>query len=268
MELKDREILTNELKEFAASLDIDLIGIANLDEMNKNGKPGRKPVDIVPTANSIIVFGVGFLDSLFKCWSSPQEILTAPGSPALNILFVWEMKFKKFLRERNYSAYGYMEARGLFKIHIRQAHAFQQAGLGYVGKSNLAISKKYGPRMNIMTILTDAPLIADDPFTENYCDECDFCQRFCTSGAILGDGFYNARLCESVINCQPNCLYFSLSGWHDCDMCYRKCPQGEYKWSVEERKGTWWDIVHNNRENIISHSSSYLRNLENTQKES
>ena len=142
----------------------------------------------------------------------------------LNMLEVRGLKLTRWLRQRGYKKVDYYSNPGLLGVHIRQAAAFQQAGLGYVGTSQLAISEKYGPRQHLWTCLTDAPLIPDAPYTDNHCEGCDICRLHCTSTAIMGDGFFNARLCESVINCKPHAAaYYSLGAWADCDMCQRVC---------------------------------------------
>jgi epoxyqueuosine reductase QueG len=261
----ERKELTEKLKKYAATVDIDLIGVADISELNEHAKIGRRPVDAVPTVRSIVVSGIGFLDPLTKCWANSQTDLTMPSSVAINLLFIRELQLKRFLRQQGYRSYRYFDSPGLFDVHIRQAEAFRLAGLGYVGKNNMAISKKYGPRMNLLTLLTEAPLVPDEPYTENHCGSCNLCQKFCTSGAIMDDGFYNARLCESVVNCWPSNAYFSLSSWFDCDICYRKCPQGEIKWTKEERRGDWWDIIRRNRESEISKHSIPLKDLNKNQ---
>jgi len=261
MNIQERERLTSDLKAFSRELNMDLFGIAGLDAMNQNGKTGRRPSDLVPDAKALLVFGCGILDHYAKVWVSPQEVLQMPTSVILSVLFTWEQQLRTFLRKRGFSSAGYFEARGVFDIHLRQGHAFEQAGLGWVGKSNMAVSEKYGSRMNLLTLLTDAPLIYDEPYSGDSCGDCNVCIEFCTSTAIMGDGYYNGRVCEALVNSKPSNVYFSLSGWHDCDMCYRKCPKGEYRWTRDERRGTWWDIVDRNRENPISEKSIYLRKM-------
>jgi epoxyqueuosine reductase QueG len=264
MDLEARKQLTAELKAFAVELDIDLFGVAALDELNKHGKPGRRPSDLWPRAKAIIATACGNLDTVSRVWAQPQEDLTSGLSTVpLNMLEARGLRINRWLRQKGYEAHDYHSAKGRFGVHFRQAHAFQQAGLGYVGKSQLAISEKYGPRQHIWTIMTDAPLVPDEPYTEDHCGSCDICELHCSSTAIMGDGFFNARLCEAVVNCKPTAsCYYSLGGWADCDMCQRMCPQGEYKWPAMERIGMWWDHVRLNREDTISHSSRYLQDAD------
>jgi epoxyqueuosine reductase len=260
MDQVERMQLTLELKQYAAEIDIDLFGITGVDEMNAHGKIGRRPVDLMPTAQAIVVSAIGLLDPYSRSWTSPQSDMGMQSAAATNISALRQKKLCKFLREKGYTAYSHREKSGVFtNSFLPLTRAFQQAGLGYIGKSNLAISEKYGPRMILLGIVTDAPLIPDTPYTKNLCEDCNICEKFCTSKAILGDYYYNGRLCEAVVNCTPNCVLFSLTGWSDCDICMRKCPRGEYKWTAEERKGNWWDVVERNKADPISQNSIFLK---------
>jgi epoxyqueuosine reductase QueG len=53
------------------------------------------------------------------------------------------------------------------------------------------------------------------------------------SGAILGDGYFHARQCESIINQKPNKKYYNSNVNQDCDRCLRYCPKGEVNWKGE-----------------------------------
>ncbi len=266
MNLEDRKRLTEEFKAFCVEEDMDIVGIAALDEMNAGAKVGRRPCDIAPGAKAAVVFAGGMLDPLYHAWMSPQEDLTQATSITLNVMRIRQLKMQRFLRSRGYDLARSSQGRGgAFNIGFREAEAFRLAGLGYVGKHQMAISAKYGPRINLGSFLTEAPLIPDEPYTEDHCGSCTVCEQFCISGAIMGDNYYNARQCESVVNCRPNCIYFSLMGWHDCDMCQRKCPQGEYRYSAEDRRGDWWKIVRDNRKSLIAQHTIYRDYLDSEQ---
>lgn len=258
MSINDDKQLTKRFFDYAKEIDIDEIGIAGVNELNTHGKVGRRPVDIMPSARAIIVSVFGFLDPYSKLWASPQDDPRMQTSVSNNIMLIRTLKLKRFLQKNGYLTYGFEDSPGLFNTHLRMAHAFQQAGLGYVGKSNLAISPKYGSRIRLFTLLTEAPLTPSEKFDKDLCGDCKICQEYCTSTAIMGDGYYNGRLCESVINSKGSNLYFSLTLWYGCDMCCRMCPQGKYHWPKEDCRGDWWDIVKRNREDPISINSIYL----------
>jgi len=71
----------------------------------------------------------------------------------------------------------------------------RMAGLGWQGKNLLLINPEYGPRIRLVTLLTEAPLKIDGPI-ENRCGKCTLCHDACPVDAIKGvgtKGHYNVR---------------------------------------------------------------------------
>jgi epoxyqueuosine reductase QueG len=61
-----------------------------------------------------------------------------------------------------------------------------RAGLGWIGRSALLVTREYGPALRISSILTDAPLDAAKPVDESSCGDCGECIRHCPAGALVG----------------------------------------------------------------------------------
>lgn len=224
------ENLTKMIKEFAIENNIDIFGIADAKLINQKARVGRRPKDLFPTAKSILIFGCGMADPISRGWVGNIKG-TEYTSLTLSELENHKWILKKFLREHGYEGFGgEIYGNGIFETGIRLANAAESCGMGYIGKSNLLITEKYGPRQNLLYLATDAPLIPDKGKVLDSCGECKVCQKNCTSKAILGDGYFNARQCESIINCNDNKKRYSKYLNIDCDMCLRTCPKGKYKW--------------------------------------
>jgi epoxyqueuosine reductase len=101
------------------------------------------------------------------------------------------------------------------------------AGLGWIGKSTLLITPRFGPRVCLITVLTNMPLPPDMPCEER-CAACRKCIDACPAGALaeadLGAdpysrGVLNAALCGS--------FHESLGrGGEVCYECILVCPWG------------------------------------------
>jgi epoxyqueuosine reductase len=108
----------------------------------------------------------------------------------------------------------------------------RMAGLGWQGKSLLLVNPEYGPRIRLVTVLTDAPLEVDGP-VENRCGKCTRCRDACPAGAIKGTStkdHYAAReealdmeLCVEKLNEFGN---LPGVGVHVCGICIKVCPFG------------------------------------------
>ncbi len=108
------------------------------------------------------------------------------------------------------------------------------AGLGWQGKSLLLVTPDYGPRVRLVTILTDLPLDADEPI-KNLCANCTECTDACPVGAIKNvntDSHYARRnealdfkKCVERVYDKNTQLPFIDSPI--CGVCIRACPQGK-----------------------------------------
>ncbi|APC39913.1 epoxyqueuosine reductase [Clostridium estertheticum] len=89
------------------------------------------------------------------------------------------------------------------------------AGLGWIGKSNLLVTKQYGSALCMCTILTNAPLpIENRSIIMPKCGECTVCKDICPTGAIHGstwepgmnrDSIVNVYHCNGCLKCLVNC---------------------------------------------------------------
>lgn len=61
------------------------------------------------------------------------------------------------------------------------------AGLGWIGKSGLFVSKDHGPRVRLGTILTDMPLNPINGALQAGCGECRLCVESCPAMAMTGN---------------------------------------------------------------------------------
>lgn len=61
-----------------------------------------------------------------------------------------------------------------------------QAGLGWIGKSCLLVTEKYGSAVRISSLLTDAALPYDVPVTKSRCGSCSVCVQHCPGKALKG----------------------------------------------------------------------------------
>jgi epoxyqueuosine reductase len=106
-----------------------------------------------------------------------------------------------------------------------------RAALGWIGKSALLVTKKYGSAIRISSILTDAPLKCAKPINKSKCGNCLVCTNACPAHAILGknwsvdtyrDEFYNAGLCRKTA--RERALQSFGIEITQCGKCIAVCP--------------------------------------------
>ena len=118
--------------------------------------------------------------------------------------------------------------------HKTAAHL---SGLGWIGKSALLVTRKYGPRVRFATVYTDAPLPPGTP-QKNLCGSCRMCVDACPAEAFTGKSFskdksrdhiYDAGACNAYMKERR----LSLLGKHvfggNCGLCVQSCHFGKSK---------------------------------------
>ncbi len=130
-------------------------------------------------------------------------------------------------RDDNYEKY----------LRYRLSHKMvaTRAGFGWIGKTDLFISKKYGPRIRLASILINSKVQSKDmPLNESLCGICSVCVDFCPAKAANGklwnistdrDEYFDA------FKCRDNCVKLTTDkiGKDErlCGICVSLCPRGK-----------------------------------------
>jgi len=117
-----------------------------------------------------------------------------------------------------------------------------RARIGWIGKSALLVTEKYGSMIRISSILTDAPLKTAKPIVGSKCGGCHICKNACPAGAIKGnrwrvgvsrDEIYDAKLCREAARERAK-QGFGIE-ITQCGKCIVVCPYTQ-RYLMEERE--------------------------------
>jgi epoxyqueuosine reductase QueG len=98
------------------------------------------------------------------------------------------------------------------------------SGIGWLGKNNRLINKKYGARVQCGTILTDLELETDE-ISENFCKDCNICTENCPEVALSGFPFHPDHDVNERLNSKKCLLEYSGSSVSNiCLKCLNVCP--------------------------------------------
>ncbi|MCL2628311.1 MAG: epoxyqueuosine reductase [Oscillospiraceae bacterium] len=223
----------NELSEKVKSelllLGADLVGFGNLEEL---------PVDVrggLPVGISVAV-------------KYPKDVILGIKEYPTREYFDWYNKLNEsldmlvtkgaqFLRDMGYNAVaqtrdnvGYGE--GNDNTTLPHKTVATRAGIGWIGKCALLVTKEYGSAIRISSILTDAPLHTAQPVNASLCGDCLLCTKHCPAGAVSGklwdisvyrDEFFDPVKCRKTARERAK-IGFGGEDITICGKCIEVCP--------------------------------------------
>jgi len=207
--------LTERIVEKAKSLGASAAGVADVEALKAS--PSHRispkigmdlevrwrdaPDDVVPAevewpadAISAIVIGVSHPTD------QPQlDWYDGKGTPGNRALIRIVQELSDWLKDSHalttYRPPYFIESGGVF-----MKDAAVLAGLGSVGKNNLVITPKYGPRIRWRVLLMDREAKATGPVEYHPCDGCDVrCRKACPVGAFEESAYDVSALGQSQL---------------------------------------------------------------------
>ena len=103
------------------------------------------------------------------------------------------------------------------------------SGNGFIGKNALFISKDFGSKVRLATILVDKPLKAEYPIMQPKCNECNLCVNSCPAKAIKGNIYKYGEDRSTIFDAEKCSQYMKRAYQHIgrgsvCGICIKVCP--------------------------------------------
>ena len=106
----------------------------------------------------------------------------------------------------------------------------QRAGLGWIGKNTLVMSRELGSYFLLGEIILDIELPPDEPHTAQFCGSCTRCLDACPTDALVAPRELDASKCISFHTIEnrlrlPQDVKDQVGDWlFGCDICQEVCP--------------------------------------------
>ena len=105
-----------------------------------------------------------------------------------------------------------------------------RAGLGWIGKNCLLVTREYGSAVRLSSLLTDAPLPAGTPINESHCGACSVCVQRCPAKALTGT-LWNTTLNREALFHKEACKEMQIQRMKQatgietdlCGLCFAVC---------------------------------------------
>lgn len=111
-------------------------------------------------------------------------------------------------------------------------YAAVNAGLGWIGKNDVLVTEKYGPRVRLAVVLMDYTFEYGEKITESKCGSCNRCIDICPHKVLKGKEWSLDALRDDLIDyhlCnQKRSTYIEKHGRKNaCGLCMVVCPYGK-----------------------------------------
>jgi epoxyqueuosine reductase QueG len=215
--------LTQEIKIIAQSEGACIFGVAPVNRF-QDAPSGHKPHEILPRAKSVVVTGLKLLNGIVETIPSrPYALQYTLLNNELNRI---ALKLSRHLEAQGYRsvpipASGMIPGKLLGEASHR--HAAVMAGLGELGVSNLLITPKFGPRVRLVSVITEAPLRPNPLLQSRVCNRCYKCVEACPAHALTPEGILDKKKCWNQLIKTRKKLGVSET---ICGICIKVCPIG------------------------------------------
>ena len=218
---------------------------ADMDWMEKTAEKRLAPERVLPGVSSLILLGVNYYsDALVVEDTKPKIARYAQYNDYHDTIKPALVQAGKVLEEVLHlkpNEYRYYVDTG----PILERHWAARAGLGFVGKNAMLISRQFGNYLLLSAILIKAQLPKDSPVKkivheDDYgrvgllCGKCTACIDVCPTQALVGPGKLDARKCISYHTIENKgiipVIYRKAIGNRifGCDACLEVCPWNRY----------------------------------------
>ncbi|MHC4666243.1 MAG: tRNA epoxyqueuosine(34) reductase QueG [Planctomycetota bacterium] len=204
--------------------------------MHRNFEKRISPADLVEGAKSVVCVGLNYHPPKLK--AKKEEGAGPTGGVARYARYEDYHPFiKRQLRKLAEFMGSLAGGDTRFKICVDSAPVAeralaQRAGLGFIGKNHMLINPELGPEIFLGEIITDLGLESDELVAAD-CAGCNKCVEACPTGALRGDGQFDANKCISYLTIEhkgeiPADLATKVGDrLFGCDKCVLACPYQE-----------------------------------------
>ena len=239
--------LKEEIITRAKSLGFDLVGVASAHESShksyleswlsnhyqgemswftRNHEKRVNPAELVPDTKSIVCFAINYYNGN----ANPHIADYALGT---DYHIVLKKRLKQLFRDLK-ADFPELEARWFTdSAPVLERYWAQQAGLGWIGKNTMLISRQFGSYLFLAEMLINIELEPDTPH-DNFCGSCRRCLEACPTDAFDAEYQLNATQCISYLTIEKKTDFAADEaqqiGDHvfGCDVCQEVCPWNRF----------------------------------------
>ncbi|GAA0730222.1 4Fe-4S double cluster binding domain-containing protein [Clostridium malenominatum] len=219
--------LSNEIRKGLIEKGASIVGFADLKDVPENQREGyRYGISIAVALNPFIIAGIenGPTKDYYDEYIRANNLLDELDEYAAEIIkhngFKALPKVRKIVHTDE----------EILKTTLPHKTVATRAGIGWIGKCALLITKEFGSAVRLSSVLTDAELDVALPINEGKCGNCNMCKDLCPANAVLGvnwkvnmnrDNYFDAFSCRNEGRKRSDTLGVKE---RVCGKCILVCP--------------------------------------------
>ena len=220
--------IEDEIKTELFRLGADIIGFGDLSEIPYDKRSGMPVgISVAVAYPPEIIRGISVLPTQeYREWydrlNERLDDIVTRGAEMIK-----DLGYQAIAQTREYAGSGEFTD----VTTLPQKTIATRAGIGWIGKSALLVTERYGSAVRLSSILTDMPLKTTSPIDKSFCGDCMICTKACPAGAVSGmlweaglqrDASFDAIRCRKTASERAK-LGFG-GGATICGKCIEVCP--------------------------------------------
>ncbi|KAA6330499.1 3-chloro-4-hydroxyphenylacetate reductive dehalogenase [termite gut metagenome] len=224
-----KQQIIRKAKQFGA----ELIGFASVDRWKKYDETQESffPQQIFPFTRTVIVLAVPIQIPMLD--TTPSIVYAELYNTTNRLLDEIAYKLAAFINTKGHRAVFFpRDAYGDISVLVEKPEAAfshvlaaKYAGLGTIGYNHTLLTKEFGPRVRLVSVLTDVEITPDDVPEKGLCIKCELCRKCCPTSAFTSTGNVIADM--NKYECAEYHKQLKERYRYPCGVCIKVCPIGK-----------------------------------------
>lgn len=220
-------MVREDIQRLASRLGAELVGFADVSCLPVEVTDGlTRAVSVAVTLDPAVIDGIR---------EGPTAEYLAEYERTNALLDGMTERIADFLKEAGHRAQAFRATaeqidRTTLATRLQHKTPATRAGLGWIGKSGLLITREYGAAVRLGTVLTNAPFETNRLAQAPNCGDCRQCAERCPARAVKGESWTPGMERERIVDAM-SCLITAKAITQRlglkaiiCGMCINACP--------------------------------------------